>query len=211
MATKYDTNPLDPNFPEKAKAAAEGQTTQGLQDTGTQAFPYVAPTAPAEDETRRFNAASIPQYQQPYNGQFVPAHFSGAGFVAEDRSHKRKVESVGIPENILTAVPYIPWYLGMVASVLILLLVPRSEAKVRFHAAQGLAAHIGVLIVSTILGVVGNITDVAEIGNVIFNLVTTIMLIIFAVKAWQGKPIHIESVESLTNWLDEKISPKFAK
>ncbi len=210
MATKYDTNPLDPDFPEKAKAAAEGQATQGLPYAGTQAFPYVAPTAMTEEQTRRFAATEMPGFHDPYNGQYVPAQYPATGLVAADNLPSRKVARVGLSENILTALPYIPWYIGMVASVLILLLVPRSEAKVRFHASQGLAAHIGILIVTTILGVIGNITDFARIGNFIFLLVTTIMLIVFAIKAWQAKPIHIESVEDLTNWLDEKISPKLS-
>ena len=124
-----------------------------------------------------------------------------------NRSSNRKVDRVGLPENILTAVPYIPWYLGMVAGLLILFLVPRSEAKVRFHAAQGLAAHIGILIVTTILGIVGNITGIAEVGNIIFQIVTSIMLVVFAIRAWKGKPVHIESVDSLTEWLEEKIKP----
>jgi hypothetical protein len=34
------------------------------------------------------------------------------------------------------------------------------------------------------------------------------MLIIFTVKAWRGKPIHIESIDALTNWLEEKITLK---
>jgi hypothetical protein len=34
------------------------------------------------------------------------------------------------------------------------------------------------------------------------------MLFIFAWKAWKGQPVHIESVEPLTNWLEDKISPK---
>jgi hypothetical protein len=41
-----------------------------------------------------------------------------------------------------------------------------------------------------------------------FQLVTTVMLIVFAVKAWKGKPVHIESVDDLTNWLEEKIKPR---
>ncbi len=48
----------------------------------------------------------------------------------------------------------------------------------------------------------------ASFGNGIFNLVTMIMLIIFAVKAWKGKPVHIEAIDDLTNWFEEKISPK---
>jgi len=113
-----------------------------------------------------------------------------------------------LPENVLTALPYLPFWIGLIAGLLILLFVPKSETKVRFHAAQGLAAHIGILIVTTILGGVGNITDLADIGNWIFQLVTTIMLVIFTIKAWQGKPVHIESVDDLTEWLEEKIKPR---
>ena len=44
MATKYDTNPLDPDFPEKAKAAAAGN----VGEIETQFLPY------SSGETRRF-------------------------------------------------------------------------------------------------------------------------------------------------------------
>lgn len=203
MATKYDTNPLDPDFPEKARAAAAGETeTQTLPYSGgeTKRFPETAQT---EEQTRRF---APPDYSSPYNGQYVPAHYQSAGFA--DQSISRKVDKVGLPENVLTAVPYFPWYIGMVAALLILLFVPKSEAKVRFHAAQGLAVHIAILIVTSILGIVGNVTGVARAGNFAFQLAMTVMLIIWAIKAWKGKPVHIESVDGLTNWLEEKISVK---
>lgn len=216
MPSKYDTNPLDPEFPEKAKAAAEGQDTQTLPYSGaqTQAFPYVAPTA--EQQTRRFAEPDVsaysspyaPPFPSPYNGQNMPASYQTVSFGNVDTSRTRKVAKVGLPENVMTALPYIPWYLGMVASLLMLFFIPKSEAKVRFHAAQGLAAHIAVLIVSTILGVLSQVVNFASFGNGLFNLVTMIMLIIFAYKAFKGRPVHIESIEELTNWLEEKISPK---
>ncbi|MEO7540042.1 MAG: hypothetical protein ABIV21_08430 [Pyrinomonadaceae bacterium] len=198
MATKYDTNPLDPDFPEKAKAAA----TQNLGDSdgATRQF-----ADPAEEQTRRFARADTATYSQPFN--YTPGAYQPVGF-ANDRSATRKIEKVGLPENVLTALPYLPWYVGMVAGLLILFLVPGSETKVRFHAAQGLAAHIGILIVTTILGILGNVTGVAEAGNAIFQIVMTVMLIVWAIKAWKGKPVHIESVDPLTNWLEEKISAK---
>ncbi len=212
MATKYDTNPLDPEFPEKAKAAAAEQQTTGLPYAGaqTQAFPYVAPTA--EQHTRRFaepdvRAYSAP-YSEPYNGQYVPANYQHPGFAELNQASSRKVTKLGLPENVATALPYIPWYFGMVASILMLFFLPRSETKVRFHAAQGLAAHVAILIVSSILGIIGNFAQMASMGNGIFNLVTMILLIIFAVKAWKGKPVHIEAVDDLTNWFEEKIHPK---
>jgi uncharacterized membrane protein len=214
--SKYDTNPLDSDFPEKAKAAAEGLDTQTLPYNGaeTQAFPYVAPTA--EQQTRKFAEPDVQAYSSqysatygtPFNGQSLPANYKAVSFSDVNTSGSRKVAKVGLPENVMTALPYVPWYLGLVASVLMLVFVPKSEAKVRFHAAQGLAAHIAILIVSTILGVLSQVVSFASFGNGIFNLVTMILLIIFAFKAWKGRPVHIESIEELTNWLDEKISPR---
>jgi len=64
------------------------------------------------------------------------------------------------------------------------------------------------LLVTTIVGFGGNFFGLADAANIIFQIVTTIMLIIFTVKAWQGKPVHIESVDDLTNWLEEKLSPR---
>lgn len=206
MPTKYDTNPLDPDFPEKVKAAAEAEVATRVLDhhgVDTRQFAQVG-----EEQTRKFAPADTAGYAPPYTGQYVPANYGTAGFAHFDHSITRKVDKVGLPENVLTALPYLPWYIGLVAGLLILFLVPRSETKVRFHAAQGLAAHIGILIVTTILGVIGNITAVAEVGNLIFQILMFTMLCIWAFKAWKGRPVHIESVDALTNWLDDKISPK---
>ena len=207
MPTKYDTNPLDPEFPEKARAAAEEFETQALHYRGAETRQF-ADVSPTEEQTRRFNTPDFPVYSAPYNGQNVPVNYQSVSFGNVDQSISRKVAKVGLPENIVTALPYIPWYFGMVAGLLILFFVPRSEAKVRFHAAQGLAAHIAILIVSTLIGVLSQFTEMAKFGNWLFNFVTMIMLIFFAVKAWKGKPVHIESVDDMTNWLDEKITPK---
>ncbi|MFN0141725.1 MAG: hypothetical protein ACKVQW_16755 [Pyrinomonadaceae bacterium] len=215
MPTKYDTNPLDPDFPAKIRAAAEAEVkTQVLSETGaaeTRQFAKGAPTASTEQETRKFFAADAAQYSQPFDGQFVPASYQPANLTEGTDAAPRKIEPFGIPEHIVIAAPYVPWFIGMVAGALILFLVPKSETKVRFHAAQGLAAHVGILAVTTILGIVDNITDIAAIGNLFFTLVTSIMLVVFAIKAWQGKPVHIESVEPLTNWLEDKINPTLGR
>ncbi|HQX56831.1 MAG TPA: hypothetical protein PLP07_12960, partial [Pyrinomonadaceae bacterium] len=120
----------------------------------------------------------------------------------------RKLDKIGLPENWLVTLPYLPFSIGLIAGIIELLTVPQSETKVRFHAAQGLAAHLGILIITTILGIVGGVTNLADIGTFIFTAVTTVMLVVFAIKAWQGKPIHIESVDGMTNWLEEKIKVK---
>jgi uncharacterized membrane protein len=199
---KFDTNPLDPEFPERLKEAETNALPKNNFKTAEFPLPSVT-----EDETRRFNEGEFNAYNSPYDGQQVPAHFQTAKIHARTEDISRKVEKVGLPENVLTALPYIPFYIGLISGILILLFVPKSEAKVRFHAAQGLAAHIGIFIVSAILGLVGNVTGLANIGNWIFQIVTMVMLIIFAIKAWQGEPVHIESVDDLTEWLEEKIKP----
>lgn len=203
MAKKYDTNPLDPEFPQKAR---ERQTqTLPNMSAETRQFPSAAPT---EEQTRKFGGDDFSPFSSPYDSQNIPANFQTSKLGDMNQSSSRKVAKIGLPENILTAVPYIPFYFGLIAGILILLFVPKSETKVRFHAAQGLAAHIGIFIVWAILIAVGDVTNLAYVFSKIFTLVTTIMLIIFAVKALQGKPIHIESVDDLTEWLEEKIKPR---
>ncbi len=202
---KFDTNPLDPEFPEKVKWEAE---TAALPKTEykTAEFP---PASVTEEETKRFNNTDFNAYQAPFTGQNVPANYQTAKLYDDmNQSSNRKVDKIGLPENILTALPYIPFYIGLIAGLIILFIVPKSETKVRFHAAQGLAAHLAILIISAILRGIDKVTDFADFGLAIFQVVTMVMLIIFAVKAWQGKPIHIESVEDLTDWLEDKIKPK---
>ncbi len=199
---KFDTNPLDPQFPEKVKETETVVLPKNQYKTNE------FPPSITEEQTRRFENQEFNNYGSLFNGQNVPANLKTAKLVDIDHASSRNVPKVGMPEKWLMGLPYIPFYIGLIAGLIILFVVPKSETKVRFHAAQGVAAHLAILIVSTILSGVGNVTDLADLGNLIFTIVTTIMLIIFAVKAWQGKPIHIESVDDLTNWLEEKIKPR---
>lgn len=201
---KFDTNPLDPTFPERVQREAE---TVALPKTPFKTAEF-APPSVTEEETRRFDGTEFGNFQSNYNGQNVPANYQTTNLAGMNKSSDRKVSKIGLPENILTALPYIPWFVGLLAGILILFFVPKSETKVRFHAAQGLAAHIGILIVTTILGFADNFFPFASAANGIFQLVTMVMLIIFAVKAWQGKPVHIESVDDLTEWFEDKIKPR---
>ncbi|MBV9242519.1 MAG: hypothetical protein JO314_10980 [Acidobacteria bacterium] len=213
MPSKYDTNPLDPDFPEKVRAEAEGQATQVLSETGAPETHRLGYSPATEEQTVRLPggqqqyAPPPPPYQQPYAGQYVPAPYQYQSF-ATPQQPVRKVEPFGISENIVTALPYIPWYLGLIAGAVILALSPRSEAKARFHAAQGLAAHLGILIVSTALGIIGIASGAARAGSLAFTIATSVLLIVWAIKAWKGKPVHIQAIEGLTNWLEDKIRRK---
>lgn len=210
MAKKFDTNPLDPKFPDEAKAAAQtgpaGGYTAPQTPYKTAEFP-AAPGTITEEETRKFAESDFQAYSAYAAPQGVPV-YSPPRFAEMNRASDRKVEKVGISEKWLIGLPYIPFSIGLIAGLVLLFIIPKEETKVRFHAAQGLAAHIGILIVTSILGILGNITDVADFGSFLFGLVTTIMLIVFAIKAWKGKPVHIAALDDLTNWLEEKISLK---
>ena len=201
MAKKFDTNPLDPDFPEKARAAETAPQTPYK----TAEFPTAPPSSVTEEETRRFGEADFQAYWA--GGQRTAALYQPPATAGMNVASNRNVPRVGMPEKWLIGLPYIPFYIGLVAGLVLLLVVPKEEAKVRFHAAQGLAAHVGILIVTTILGLVGNVAGIANFGSGIFTLVTTMMLMVFAIKAWKGKPVHIETVDDLTNWLEDKIGP----
>lgn len=205
---KFDTNPLDPKFPQRIAAAGKTarQKTQTLPVKEAETRKFEEPPE-TEERTRKFEEASFNAYQTPFNVQNTPINFQPPQAFQMQPERNRKVARIGLPENILIALPYIPFFIGLIAGLLELFFVPKSEAKVRFHAAQGTAAHIAILVITTILAGIGNITDLGNLGNAIFKIVTTVMLIIFAVKAFQGKPIHIESVDELTNWLEDKIKP----
>lgn len=204
MPKKYDTNPLDPEFPEKVTTE---QHTQTLPYSGAETRKF-SPPDDTEEQTRQFSGANFASYASPYGGQNIPANYQTANLADMNSASSRKVDKIGLPEKFMIMLPYLPFWLGLIAGLVELLIVPKSEQKVRFHAAQGLAAHVAILIISAILAGIGNVSGVARAGNGIFTVATTIMLIIFAVKAWKGKPVHIESVDDLTSWLEEKIQIK---
>jgi uncharacterized membrane protein len=210
MPKKFDTNPLDPDFPEKAKAAAAETGPTAGEYTAPQRSPYSTseyPTAPAsitEEETRRFEGERFNPYA--YQPQPAPMVYQPVGFADMNRAGDRKVAKTGVPEKWLVGLPYLPFWIGLIAGLVMLLVIPKEENKVRFHAAQGFGAHVAILIISTILGVIGRLTD-QGFGSVLFGIASTIMMIVWAIKAWKGKPVHIEILDDVTNWFEEKIGP----
>ena len=213
MPKKFDTNPLDPEFPEKARAAAADTSPDVSAYTAPARSPYRTseyPASPAmppsvtEDETQRFSEAQFNAYA--FQGGEVPAAYQQSPFADMNRAGERKVAKTGLSEKWVVGLPYIPFWIGLVAGLVLLLVIPKEENKVRFHAAQGFAAHIAIAIVSAILGFVGDLTGVG-IGGFIFWIASTVMMIIWSIKAFSGKPVHIELIDDLTNWFEEKIGP----
>ncbi|MEZ5308525.1 MAG: hypothetical protein R2684_15380 [Pyrinomonadaceae bacterium] len=200
MAKKFDTNPLDPDFPNKVREL-ETQVLEPQRDT---ARGFEDP-ADNEQQTRILEDPVFEGQTRPI-GQ--PAPLMSTPVETESATKKLTIGNISLPENVLMALSYVPFaYIGLISAIVQLIFVPRTEPKVRYHAAQALAAHIGVWVVLKVLGVASLGSDIADAASAIFGLVTTIFLLIFVFKAWQGKPIHIETVESLTDWLEEKINP----
>jgi uncharacterized membrane protein len=151
---------------------------------------------PAPDVTA-YQAPTVPPpsvYQPPP----VPVTF-------KPQSHT--VTGLGIPEKWAVILPYLPFYLAIVAAVLELLLVPRTETRVRYHAAQGMALQIGITAISTLL-YFGGLLSGRFTGAGLFSLVSSVFLVISMIRVWKGKPLHIAPLDEPTKWLDEKIKPR---
>ena len=102
---------------------------------------------------------------------------------------------------------YVPGYVGLIVGLLELFLVPRSEGKVRFHASQGVALHISLLIVQTIFSAIGALTG-STIGGTMFKLATFIFLIISMIRVWKDIPHRIAPLAEPAQWFDQHIEPR---
>lgn len=225
--SKYDTDPLDPDFVRRTDEAM-GKRTEPTRPEQVQ--PFARPPA-TEEPTRRFDEQMAdsypsvfvpPAYQPPARQPFTsfgagpnqppapgaPPQPGPASPYAQPGPgpSRRTVGRLGIPENIATVLPYIPFYIGLVASLVELAMVPRNETRTRFHAAQGLALHIAIIVGSILLKIVGGITG-SGFGGTLFSVAALVFLIISMLRVWQGKPHHIAPLDDITRKLNERISP----
>ena len=218
--TKYDTNPLDPDYVRQAEEVWSeddgGPNTREVKgatrEVGSSANESARSNIYSEAPTRTFDTPvdsaypSVfvpPTYSPPTPYQatpYLPPHVNL-------RPTARLVAGIGLPEKWAVILPYAPFYIGVVASLVELFLVPRKELKVRFHAAQGLALHIAILVIQTLFGVVGAITD-SSIGGSLFKLAATIFLIISMVRVWKGEPHRIPPISEPAQWLNERIESR---
>jgi len=218
--SKYDTNPLDPDFVKQTEEIrndsdrpADTQNVSGA----TSEFGSVGDAARqnvfSEAPTRRYDNLSA---ETPYQSMFTPPTYSAPAPYQppaapyrpiEQRPTARPVSGIGLPEKWAMMLPYAPFYIGVVPALLELFLVPRRELRVRFHAAQGLAVHIAILMVQTLFGVVSAVTD-SSVGGSLFGLASLIFLIVSMVRVWKGRPHHVAPLTEPSRWLNEHISPR---
>lgn len=218
--SKYDTNPLDPDF---VRNVGDNETEQVVQPTREVGGPTREIGFSANEEARRniYSEAPTRRYDNlpldaPYQSVFVPPTYSppapyqsaATPFKAsDDRPTSRTLPGIGLPEKWAMILPYAPFYIGVVVSILELFLVPRSEPRVRFHAAQGLALHVAILVVQTLFGIVELITD-SGIGGTLFGTAATVFLIVSMIRVWKGKPHHIAPISEPSQWFNERIQPR---
>ena len=219
---KYDTNPLDPDLARRTEEVwgeSDGSTTQEVKgatrEVGSSVNNSARSNVYSEAPTRRYDN---PPLEAPYPSVFVPPTYSPpvpyqpAATPYQPpppglRPTSRTVLGIGLPEKWAVMLPYAPSFIGIVPALLELLLVPRKEVNVRFHAAQALALHIAILIIQTLFGVVGSITG-SSIGGTLFKTAATIFLIISMVRVWKGEPHRIAPLAEPAQWLNERIVPR---
>jgi uncharacterized membrane protein len=220
--SKYDTNPLDPDVERQAEDSwGEGgggaQTEQvrgATRQVGNSANEEARQNVYSEAPTRRYDS---PPLEAPYPSVFIPPTYAPPAQYQQRQNiyqppasatpTSRPVAGFGIPEKWAVMLPYAPAYIGLIVSLLELFLVPRRETKVRFHAAQGLALHIAILIVHTLFGVISTITD-STIGGSLFKLAAFIFLIISMIRVWKGEPHEIAPLAEPAKWFNRHIEPR---
>ncbi len=220
--SKYDTDPLDPDFLRR---------TEEISGATRPTTAYPPPEPPQEEPTRRFNEGYTsypsvfvpPAYEPPpmppqgYTTVGTPPPHqppvvvtpppAGPASPYQTRPTSRPVAGLNLPENIANVLPYAPFYIGLVASLIELLLVPRHETRTRFHAAQGLALHLAIIALKFVFSLIGSLTD-SRLGGRLLGVAAFVFLIVSMVRVWKGKPHHIAPLDDATKYLNERIEAR---
>ena len=218
---KYDTNPLDPDVERKAEESwGEGggaptqQVGRATSEVGNSPNENARKNIYSEAPTRRYDN---PPLEAPYPSVFVPPTYSPpAQYQSRQNIYQspvstapasRSVLGIGLPEKWALALPYAPFYIGLVVSLLELFLVPRNEIKVRFHASQALALHIGILMIHTVFGVISAITG-SSFGGTLFWVAALVFLIMSMVRVSRGEAHQIAPLAEPAKWFNQHIEPR---
>jgi uncharacterized membrane protein len=231
--SKYDTNPLDPDYAQRTEdvwGATRGATSTedisgATREVGRTPNEQARQDEFAEAPTRRYDR---PPTATSYPSVFIPpASHPPAAYGATTAQvppalpkgppSSRTIPGINLPENVTTILPYIPFYMGAILAAVELFLVPRSEVRTRYHAAQGLALHVVVLIAGLLIriatglvsGTLGGVASVLiGIASAVFTLASLIFFIVAIMRVWKGDEFHIAPLDDATRWLNEKIEPR---
>jgi hypothetical protein len=228
--SKYDTDPLDPDFvrrTEEVKGATrnvertpseEAKRDPHAEDPTRRLYepPPVADERAGEKFSTSYPSVFVPPVYQPPQQQTPPhtAYGNAApppnappSYAPGANPSTRHVEKLGVPEKYAIVAPYAPFFIGLVASIIELLIVPRTETRTRFHAAQGLALQLVILAGTMLFNLVEAITDVG-FGGTLFWLASSIFLVVSMKRVWDGKGHHIAPLDELTQKLNNSFEPR---
>ncbi len=216
---KYDTNPLDPDFVRRTEPVSAADTSDVTLPLG----------AVNETEARRRESAEAPtlRYDNKNSNASYPSVFQSDAYrpppVRQNSENNepppaswnfystspscRAVSGLNLPERVACVLPYAPFYIGIVASVIELFLTPRVETRTRFHAAQGLALHLAILGISFLFSILRLLTG-SGVGKSLFWLAGIIFLVMSMIRVWKGEAHRIAPLADATKWLNEKIEPR---
>jgi uncharacterized membrane protein len=195
-----------------ARANPESEApTRRIDDDIVTSYPSIFVPPRSVDQTRPRPSVTYQPSRAPDASIYQPPQVSPLNIYQPPpvpMSYKPgSVAGLGIPQKWANLLPYIPGHIGAVASIVELLLVPRTEARTRFHAAQGLALQAAILIITGVFGFVTLISG-SGFGLGLFRAASTIFLIVSMIRVWKGKPHQIAPLDDATKWLDEKIKPR---
>lgn len=215
--TKYDTNPLDPDVAKKT------DEVWGRPNTGSDTQQVKGATAevgsPAESPRRNiYSEAPTRQFddsrpEAPYPSVFIPPKYAPPSVYQPPPNPQqfgpptsRPVAGIGFSEKWAMALPYAP-YVGIVASIIELLLVPRKETRVRFHASQGLALQLAIVIIGRLFWFLSFLTD-SSLGGSLFRAASLVFLIISMIRVLRGEPHKISPLMEPAHWFNDHIDPR---
>jgi uncharacterized membrane protein len=220
---KYDTNPLDPDVERKSEEVwGDGSggtpTSKWVQEpTGAVKKPEDSSrnNVYSEAPTRRYDN---PPLEAPYPSVFVPPtyvpppaqyqqHANVYQAPVTTKPTSRSIPGIGLPEKWAVALPYAPFYVGLVVSLLELFLVPRKEVKVRFHASQALALNVAILLIQSIFWGIQAVTG-SSFGGSLVGFAATVFQIVSMVRVCRGEPHRIAPLAEPAQWLNEHIEPR---
>ncbi|HEY6186197.1 MAG TPA: hypothetical protein VIW80_00855 [Pyrinomonadaceae bacterium] len=236
--SKYDTNPLDPDYGRRAEdvwGAKRVDNSSGASATEDISGATREMGRTPNEQARRDEKAEAPtrRYDQPlstsYPSVFIPppahppaaygatAPAAPAAATMAQPPTSRTVRGINMPENVTMVLPYVPFYIGAIVAAAELYLVPRNEVRTRFHAAQGLALHMVILVIGFLFSFAGRLVSstlggvaavLIGIASAIFGVAAIVFLIISIIRVWKGEEHHIAALDDATRWLNEKIEPR---
>jgi uncharacterized membrane protein len=234
--SQYDTDPLDAEFarqtdemwgatrgmeprppnegggtgtqPEQAHGQQPSEApTQRMDEHFSRSYPsiFIPPTYPQSPTPYQQPPQAAQQYQQQpmqYQQPYAPPQIAATGSSAD-----RHIAGLNLAEKYAVVLPYAPFFIGIVVAIIELLMVPRREVRVRFHAAQGLALQLAILALSYLFTFLGFISRSGMRGGLV-RFAGFIFLIISMIRVWKGLEHRIGPLGDATKWLNERIDPR---